>query len=144
MDANMLNRITPWPWCVRLKKIAKSAPPNDCSICTAADGKNVCSTAYNNRPDQERRDNAKFLALAPDHALLLAAFVAGKLECLFSSNENGTTIGGCSVGPSRGGEGGPAPQIFRFEMDPFGCPIVNDELRAALRVALGLEKGGGR
>lgn len=91
-------------------------------------------------PEGSEQDGASVLLndRAPDHALLLAAFVAGKLECLFSSNENGTTIGGCSVGPSRGGEGGPAPQVFRFEMDPFGCPIVNDELRAVLKAALGV------
>lgn len=144
--ANKLCEITGWPWLVEWSEDG----PEDPQGTLIGGGKSELPIGgiwgkYSHwQSEAATRANGSLIELAPDHALLLAAFVAGKLECLFSSNENGTTIGGCSVGPSRGGEGGPAPQVFRFEMDPFGCPIVNDELRAAIKAALGLEKGGGQ
>ena len=66
--------------------------------------------------------NAKLIARAPDHALLLRALIAEKCCIGYGAiNEMYLRIDG---------------DTWSIKMDEFGCPILTDELRDALRKAV--------
>lgn len=67
--------------------------------------------------------NAKLIAAAPDHALLLAALVSGKAQWKPLDAFNG--MGEVAIDGLR----------YTARLDEFGCPIVESGLRAALRKA---------
>jgi hypothetical protein len=72
---------------------------------------------------------------ATDHALLLAAFANGTVELGYmtttspfeqsNSDSNAEPL-------AKFIEVTPTGQVFSFEVDQFGCPILTDEIRAAL------------
>lgn len=69
---------------------------------------------------------AVLFAAAPDHALLLAAVCRGKAELEFHT------------APPHGFVGVATGTTFHpLNLDPFGCPVLTDRLRAALREAVG-------
>lgn len=67
--------------------------------------------------------NAKLIIAAPDHASLLAALVSE--DARWEKDEGLLTI----WEPSGAGH------CFEVSLDDFGCPVVTDEIRAALAKA---------
>lgn len=127
----MLSKVTPWPWEIGKCKEGSA----EIQTPQGAIGEAYYSTEDDEGNDLNIDDDAEALAVAslwvaaPDHALLLAGQVANK----------------CYVGKSDRGVCEPAklqidgdPTIWALDLDPFGCPILTPELRAALKAALGL------
>lgn len=73
--------------------------------------------------EDETWANAQLIALAPDHQLFLAALVSGRATLTQASLEEARSrMVWVHVGRKE----------CHTELDPFGCPILSDELRTAL------------
>jgi hypothetical protein len=75
-------------------------------------------------------DRLPFIAAAPDHAILLAAITAGVAYII----KHDRTFSLLYV---RADEYQTKPDLdFPLTLDPFGCPVLSDECRAAILKAL--------
>lgn len=97
-------------------------------VCDVTDG------TYIDLPTAQA--NAKLLALAPDHALLLAAMARFR-SVMYGMKQTIWVLKDEYAGSSTRLE--KMYDKFPYETDPFGCPILTDELRVALKAAIGLE-----
>ena len=82
-------------------------------------------------PAHVRPEDQALIASAPDHALLLAAITRG----VVNANSAGLFI----ISKEAKGQSAVDGKIYWHTLDPFGCPILTDECRAAIINALEAE-----
>lgn len=121
MSANLLERVSPWPWRAMGGLVHPDVPGLGSLVTVAATwarkaGPFLISLA-------QARANAELIALAPDHALFASAVAADKAEMM----------GG------RIHVVGANPAWSEVKIDAAGCPALTPELREALRRAIGLK-----
>jgi hypothetical protein len=95
-----------------------------CMHCLSADEIPACTTearAQHQAQEAEWERRSQLQKLAPDHALLLAALVSGRVYLNPYSAHTTVVVDG--------------QHEFECPLDPFGCPILSDALRAALAPA---------
>lgn len=124
--SNLLSKLTPWPWEIgRCKEGSAEIQTAQGAIGEAYysyEGDRGEALEFDD--DKEAVAVAELWALAPDHALLLAATIAGK--CCLMWLDDHWVVGGLPAGG----------EFMVKELDPFGCPILTPELRAALQAVL--------
>ncbi len=128
---NLLAKVTPWPW-----KKERSSTWGVVAYTNGALYRRIASCGSPKSyaaPEIDAQDeaHATLFQLAPDHALLLAAY-SRRSAWIEEREEDCATL---RVGYK---ETGGRAMSERCDIDPFGCPILTPELRAALRKALGL------
>lgn len=116
----MLERCTPGPWSVDGKYISAMTVEYEPIVCTVREAEEGLRTS------QQVKANAQLLALAYDHALWGAAVARGLAE--MKVLRVGDTRQTLLVEVAR--------KMHPVEMDPFACPLLTPELRAALCAAL--------
>lgn len=157
MSENLLNRVTPWPWKKKSEKWWKQHPmlketafaiegdesrnglDGGWDIAYFSEGEEATPRdALDEKVRQFQDANADLFLHAPDHALLLAAITCGSAEydAWTSSGKGGTVairVDVCMDPVTDKWE------VFDLAVDPFYCPILTPELRAALKAALGIK-----
>lgn len=115
---NMLSKVTPWPWIIEDRSVVTA----DGCICIA-----TTDNGEYRAPDDEPEANRDLIALAPDHALLLAAICDEQASITPYQIRGVRRFDIVATGKNH-----------TCEIDPFGAPILTPELRAELKKALGL------
>lgn len=129
MSASLLEKVTQGPW--RVCEPGSNFGKGKKYIRPVDDGKMIATVSGDWRWSQNEA-NAQLIALAYDHALWGAATsdktatvsqltLDGHLRIEVRTRENGEWV------------------RYETKKDPFGCPVLTPELRAALRAALGME-----
>lgn len=124
---NMLSKVTPWPWEANCRDCGNPTNNPEYGTCSGL-GWELKGPPEPMRGQFENAYDAVLCALAPDHALLLAARCAEVAFIdIFGDDESKILIF------TRG-----HAHMALCSLDTFGCPILTPELRAELRKALGI------
>ena len=116
-----MSKHTPGPWRISRHALAHVTAANERGICST--GGYYHSDADPELLNQENEANARLIASAPDHALVAAAFSKGVAQA--------SAFGGMAL--VRGPKG---LERYEYQLDEFGCPVLSDRMRDALREAM--------